>query len=961
MPCQAAASLLFVVCLWTPTGGSQPQHGPPPTQAEIERAIVDLGSAEFRRREEASDFLWRAGKAAAEAVSRAIHSDDPEVALRAKQLHFRFRYGIFPDTPVEIVRLILQFRDGAAAAKQKAFEELATRGKTDTMLALLDTVEDQSLRRRLTDTLSRLAKRHVFNYLIEGDDERAQTWLRLSTGNRERRRDYAVYLLLRGKIDQAIVDLEATDREAREHALLAELYRARGDLAAARKIVEHCDDKALRREILTAVGDWAALARWQEALPGREPETDPFGPEDRPAGTDTPPKDGIPMFPTSDELNWATAYYRLAGETENLDHCVKALQAMVEKDNSDAWYCGEALLINDRFEDAIAMFKKHRRTSALDLLIAQHRFQEAFQLCGIDDPRASYDDWFDRLEQRLEKRLGEIQKARPGPFDLPGAPPAAAPAKVRPSEAPELSRLARLMSELGRTEDSRRLFAMLADHLLATSERPPYSLIEAERKAGFHAEAFAHAARALDREDGPNLLGTLFPEPRHAAKRWWDYSAGWKDEADAESPQLKLARLHALLSPQDKRPLSDHSFEPLKIIRDAADFAAGLEPKEHAAWLGVLGDTCRLHDYAEEADEYYFQAAELQPTVLNLLRAGDAHRENKDFAQAAEVYGLATGVGEESVQRLDLGKPPAAGDPFGQPDAVPDAHKTHDRTPLAFYLQGWSLTQAGREDEGRRLTDLARVLPLGDTRSRQMLAEGLNDRGWKAEAIDDWDLVVRIGPVDDWHTNRAAQNLGNAVGGQEFHRAADGWQRVMLSVLEQSTSFLETKGYLKLPHLVHKTRARALLQDGKPEEAIRELERARQALPGSVTLPVTLIPELEQAGRTDAADHLFEKVHAVLARTCQMFPDGALHRNNLAWMSAKCGRRLEEALNHAQAAVALKPDSAGHRDTLAEVHFARGDREEAIRQIQTCIAMQPDNPFFQKQLARFRGETEPGN
>ncbi len=117
---------------------------------------------------------------------------------------------------------------------------------------------------------------------------------------------------------------------------------------------------------------------------------------------------------------------------------------------------------------------------------------------------------------------------------------------------------------------------------------------------------------------------------------------------------------------------------------------------------------------------------------------------------------------------------------------------------------------------------------------------------------------------------------------------------------------------------------------------------------------------LEKAGCKKAADELFDKTAAVLTRVCETFPESALHQNNLAWMSAKCRRKLDDALRRAQRAVALRPESVGYRDTLAEVHFARGDREEAIRQMQKCIAMQPDNPFFQKQLARFLGQTSPG-
>jgi tetratricopeptide (TPR) repeat protein len=73
-------------------------------------------------------------------------------------------------------------------------------------------------------------------------------------------------------------------------------------------------------------------------------------------------------------------------------------------------------------------------------------------------------------------------------------------------------------------------------------------------------------------------------------------------------------------------------------------------------------------------------------------------------------------------------------------------------------------------------------------------------------------------------------------------------------------------------------------------------------------------------------------------------------------MSAKCSRRLEEALKHAQKAVELSPDKAAYVDTLAEVHFQRGDRDEAIRHIRRCIELEPDSQYFHEQLTRFEQE-----
>jgi tetratricopeptide (TPR) repeat protein len=66
------------------------------------------------------------------------------------------------------------------------------------------------------------------------------------------------------------------------------------------------------------------------------------------------------------------------------------------------------------------------------------------------------------------------------------------------------------------------------------------------------------------------------------------------------------------------------------------------------------------------------------------------------------------------------------------------------------------------------------------------------------------------------------------------------------------------------------------------------------------------------------------------------------------------GRRdLDAALDHATQATKLAPDNPGYLDTLAEIHFQRGDKDKAIAALKKCIAMDPKRTYFTKQLKRF--------
>lgn len=79
--------------------------------------------------------------------------------------------------------------------------------------------------------------------------------------------------------------------------------------------------------------------------------------------------------------------------------------------------------------------------------------------------------------------------------------------------------------------------------------------------------------------------------------------------------------------------------------------------------------------------------------------------------------------------------------------------------------------------------------------------------------------------------------------------------------------------------------------------------------------------------------------------------------NNLAWVFATQRIRLEEGIALSRRSLRLNPNSPTYLDTLAELYFALGDVEQAIKIIRQAIAQDPDQPelraHLRGQLARF--------
>ena len=96
-----------------------------PPFSGVPEAVKGLGSEIFAEREKASAFLFAAGRAAEPALEKARHSNDAEVAIRAREILAKFHWGIYPDTPKGIVAQIEKFKSAIQwEDKKTAFQSI---------------------------------------------------------------------------------------------------------------------------------------------------------------------------------------------------------------------------------------------------------------------------------------------------------------------------------------------------------------------------------------------------------------------------------------------------------------------------------------------------------------------------------------------------------------------------------------------------------------------------------------------------------------------------------------------------------------------------------------------------------------------------------------------------------------------------------------------------------------------
>lgn len=81
--------------------------------------------------------------------------------------------------------------------------------------------------------------------------------------------------------------------------------------------------------------------------------------------------------------------------------------------------------------------------------------------------------------------------------------------------------------------------------------------------------------------------------------------------------------------------------------------------------------------------------------------------------------------------------------------------------------------------------------------------------------------------------------------------------------------------------------------------------------------------------------------------------EGAGRHNAVAWFCFQKDFELDKAVAVARRGLARDPGAAFLWDTLAEIHFKRGDKKAAVEAIKKAIEVDPKDKYYQDQLKKF--------
>jgi tetratricopeptide (TPR) repeat protein len=278
--------------------------------------------------------------------------------------------------------------------------------------------------------------------------------------------------------------------------------------------------------------------------------------------------------------------------------------------------------------------------------------------------------------------------------------------------------------------------------------------------------------------------------------------------------------------------------------------------------------------------------------------------------------------------------------------------KTEPSSPIPAYFYGWALQHAGKMDEGQMFIDRATMMPLADEQMRYALLIFLEEAGQYTDASLQRALQLISGSFDSGYVGESVLRFGiaDALIQEQYERAVHYAERSRLNSIQKDIYLVEPRGYLLRSGQILQIRTLEYHHTGETDKAVEAVKRFARMLP-SATMEFAV--ELKDLGANEAYQAAFDTSYEIMAAVCEKYPKAAETHNALAWQTAICREKLEEGLKLATIATELIPDSPEYLDTLAEIHFQLKHDDLAIDLMKRSIEMDPENPYYPRQLKRF--------
>ncbi|MDC0048765.1 hypothetical protein OAL09_05430 [Verrucomicrobia bacterium] len=611
-----------------------------------------------------------------------------------------------------------------------------------------------------------------------------------------------------------------------------------------------------------------------------------------------------PSRRTTDTLGFAAAFARLTGKEEEFKKITKDIEEYAMAIKDELGRCLNALIINGEASRAFELAKRANSSELFDMEMWRYNFDAAFQSIGIETKKAPYDNWLKKYEENFKADTEET---------------------VRKSLNPA-GQLATACSLTGQDEEAKRIMK-ISEKLLIKNKASLIPLIRWERLIGLNEQATQHAIQAMEMESEEDVIDAFF---RTSAEYSWLTVISWefiKLEFPKDSSKKALERMALLF---DFNDLNNEPEDARKLIQAMSDYAKLLANNERKKeFTRAVKDLARLHELwelAADSNKEWIQLIGEEAAGYHFMRYGNT--------------------------LLNAGKPKLA---FQEFDKAWQAKKSD---PLPLYLKGVALSQSGEKEKGLELKKKASTMSTGDVTKRHFLASSMWLHGDDELARTQDEIILRLAsPHESVHPEALRRKYADLkIRQAPASQCAHALEFYLLSRMRavNANSVISPRNALSYLINLGVTQAKASIENEDAPIAITKIKNLQQINPSDSSMLEDLYQLLVDSGKTDEANNLFKTTYQVSKATIIRFPDHGQHNNNHAWLLSRCSKKLDEALEHANKAVQLEPENGAFLDTLAEVHFQRGDRAKAIEFSEKAVNLLDNDAQVMRQLERFK-------
>lgn len=194
----------------------------------VDKWIHDLASESYQERENASKELWKLGNAVMPELRQAAISDDPEVAMRAKDAIDKIELRITEETPANIAELVEAYRKAPSRQKQNLLNRLKEQ-KAYFQLLKLYSMESDEEKGELASVVQDVATFAAREEILDEDLDQAIELLRMAPSNHSDLMALACLYRSIGQLDRELNKLNPPQSLSPE-IWKGYLLRAKGDL-----------------------------------------------------------------------------------------------------------------------------------------------------------------------------------------------------------------------------------------------------------------------------------------------------------------------------------------------------------------------------------------------------------------------------------------------------------------------------------------------------------------------------------------------------------------------------------------------------------------------------------------------------------------------------------------------------------------------------------------------------------